>query len=114
MLAAELTNALALPISAGSLNSWKPSADSASWRYVDRRRVKAYGLPPTVPRQATRPSFVRQVISLYDPGMVLSARVGDHALTCDSSSIARHWPRYRTRLLARLGVLPSTVHSGTA
>jgi hypothetical protein len=59
MLLAEVMKAAASPICAGSLNIWKPIAESASCRYVERSVVKAVGTPPTRPRQ--------EITSLHNP-----------------------------------------------
>jgi hypothetical protein len=45
----------AVAITSGSLNIEKPSAESASCQYVERRLVNAYGLPPTLPVHSTSP-----------------------------------------------------------
>ena len=73
----------------------KPAAESISWKYVERRRANATGLPRTVPRPAIRPIFVRSARSVCCPGGVWSAGVGVHWLVRSSTSIGRHAPRKR-------------------
>ncbi len=74
------------------MNIWKPIAESASCRYVERRVVNATGAPPTVPRQLTRPYLVRLTTSWYEPAAVQSAAVGFQESVFSRLSIAVHWP----------------------
>src|SRR5262245_38873649 len=107
-------NPAASAIADGSLNIWKPIAESASWRYVERSEVNAVGTPPTRPVYETSPYLVRYVMSEYEPAGVESARFGLHESSWRNTSIAVQAPWNRYAREVRVAVPPAGSQSCTA